>query len=615
MALSRYGGVTGTAHINEDFENINKAFNNVAAENDANKAVVDNHLTSNSAHTAAQITYGGGSVKDELDSQSDRIDNIVSQSGDDITEIVDARQPQSGSAYPTLKARLDSEHGDITAQLADLVLNVKSFGAKGDGETDDTQAFKDALTAAGLVGGKVYAPPSLKGYLINGNNIKLPPGTSLIGGGSGYNGVWEPLSKGTVLLITGGAGDENGDPVFVMRNGCEIKGLSFVYPNQTPTNQPIPYPWLISGESANGNDTIIEDIFLYNCYKFCDYSMIHERVTIRDIYGDVLKSGIVIDNSWDVDRLENIHFWPYFSNGKEESVRVELAKFRTSNCVGITLGQADAIQVNNIFCYGLYKGMTLGIGNRGPYGQMGNISFDICAIGIDAKVVGSQGIVLDNYSYAMNPGLQTTYGITESCAVNAAYNGGSIYLSNVIVWGGPNKFLITKTEFVNSNFVVSDINLQGNQDEHFVSHAGTGEVTIANLKTTLTKKLLTGMAGSSPITFENVRAPREYYDGPVIPIIKSFNSESVVNIEAAFTIYLGVARKALVTGSTTIENIVADAFPGTEIVLIFKSNVVVANGGGWNIRLASQFNATPNDTLTLIYDGANWLEKSRSANV
>lgn len=170
MALSRYGGITGSVHINEDFENVNKAFNNVAAENDVNKGVVDNHLTSNSAHSAAQITYGNGSVEDELESQDERINNIVSQSGDDITELVDARQPQSGSAYPTLKARLDSEHGNLAAQLADLTNNTNSVrinvkypppplvGAKGGGVIDDTDAFK-AVIAALPPGGILEIPP------------------------------------------------------------------------------------------------------------------------------------------------------------------------------------------------------------------------------------------------------------------------------------------------------------------------------------------------------------------------------------------------------------------------------------------------------------------------
>ena len=37
-------------------------------------------------------------------------------------------------------------------------LNVKNYGAIGDGVTDDTQAFKDALSDAKTIGGKIFIP-------------------------------------------------------------------------------------------------------------------------------------------------------------------------------------------------------------------------------------------------------------------------------------------------------------------------------------------------------------------------------------------------------------------------------------------------------------------------
>lgn len=210
MALSRYGGITGSVHVNEDFENINKAFNNVAKENDENKSIVDAHFASNSAHTAAQITYGTKSVKDALDSQTDQINNIVSQSGDDITEIVDARKPKIGTAFRTLKERLDTENSNLTAQLADIVINVKTFGAVGDGVADDTIAIQSALDAAGLAGGGIVYFPLGK-YLINTTlNLPLVPivirgaghATVLKGAGQTimtYSGYWSNV-KGVMII-------------------------------------------------------------------------------------------------------------------------------------------------------------------------------------------------------------------------------------------------------------------------------------------------------------------------------------------------------------------------------------------------------------------------------
>lgn len=49
-----------------------------------------------------------------------RIDNIVAQSGDDITEIVDARTGADSTVHASLKARLDSEHTDLKNALNDI---------------------------------------------------------------------------------------------------------------------------------------------------------------------------------------------------------------------------------------------------------------------------------------------------------------------------------------------------------------------------------------------------------------------------------------------------------------------------------------------------------------
>lgn len=47
----------------------------------------------------------------------------------------------------------------IDAQLAQIAINVKSLGAKGDGVSDDTQPFQDAFNYANSLGGvKVYVP-------------------------------------------------------------------------------------------------------------------------------------------------------------------------------------------------------------------------------------------------------------------------------------------------------------------------------------------------------------------------------------------------------------------------------------------------------------------------
>lgn len=91
----------------------------------------------------------------------------------------------------TAKATGTSEARTLGDRFADVV-NVKDFGAVGDGVTDDTDAFQSAIDAGGLI----YIPAAV--YKINGtltmrSNVKLygEPGTSFLGmmtpeGSGGY---------------------------------------------------------------------------------------------------------------------------------------------------------------------------------------------------------------------------------------------------------------------------------------------------------------------------------------------------------------------------------------------------------------------------------------------
>src|SRR5699024_12161590 len=58
--------------------------------------------------------------KDTATSQTDvenRFDDQIA-GNTDIDEVIDARRPEGGKSYPTLRKRLDDEHKEVTTQLA-----------------------------------------------------------------------------------------------------------------------------------------------------------------------------------------------------------------------------------------------------------------------------------------------------------------------------------------------------------------------------------------------------------------------------------------------------------------------------------------------------------------
>lgn len=68
-----------------------------------------------------------------------------------------------------------------------------------------------------------------------------------------------------------------------------------------------------------------------------------------------------------------------------------------------------------------------------------------------------------------------------------------------------------------------------------------------------------------------------------------------------------------VTGTTTITSVSGTGITaGTAITIIFDGVLTFTDGS--NLKLAGNFVTTADDTITLVWDGSNWYEKSRSVN-
>ena len=176
------------------------------------------------------------------------------------------------------------------------VYSVTSFGAKGDGKTDDTAAFQKALDAAGKVGGGIVFVPT-GNYLIK-THIELPEAVTL-------EGVFKAptartANKGSTLLAVEGRGKDSGNPFIFLRSDSCVKGITVLYPDQDKKN-PVPYPWCIGG--AGDNCSII-DVLLVNPWQAVDFGTAPcGRHLIRGLYAQPLHKGIFVDKCFDVGRI------------------------------------------------------------------------------------------------------------------------------------------------------------------------------------------------------------------------------------------------------------------------------------------------------------------------
>jgi len=132
------------------------------------------------------------------------------------------------------------------------VKSVVSFGARGDGSTDDTAAFQRALDSVHKAGGgTVYAPPGR--YLFRGT-LDVPEGVSLCGSylcmpshtGIRDKGQTKPGEDDTALFVTSGRGEEDGKPFLTLNSNSSVNGLCIFYPEQDAGSIPAAYPWTIA---------------------------------------------------------------------------------------------------------------------------------------------------------------------------------------------------------------------------------------------------------------------------------------------------------------------------------------------------------------------------------
>jgi hypothetical protein len=225
------------------------------------------------------------------------------------------------------------------------------YNAVGDGVTDNTKAFQDALHRAGEgSGGTVFVPRGQ--YLITGN-LRFRPNVTLLGtweftphSYTFFGDGKEPL-PGSVLLATAGEGSAEGAPFISLHTNCAVKGLIIFYPNQTRTNPPKAYPWTIASTEGGADHCTVRDTLLVNPYQAIDFGTNPSgRHCIQNVYMHPLYRGIYIDKCYDIGRIENVHVWPFWGYTGDDD---PIGQFVTANAEAFIFGRTDWEYVSNCF--------------------------------------------------------------------------------------------------------------------------------------------------------------------------------------------------------------------------------------------------------------------------
>ncbi len=309
------------------------------------------------------------------------------------------------------------------------VVSVKAHGAKGDGKTDDAAAFQKALDQAGRQPGTTVEVP-VGNYVLK-KGITIPYGTALVG-------VWhaptaKTLMKGTTLLAVDGQGDENGTPLITMQGDSTLKGITVYYPEQDNPDEIRPYPWCIrvAGDSAS-----ILDCLLVNPYKGIDLATVpSQRHFVSRVYGQPLRIGIFVDQCYDVGRIENVHFWPFWKWAENSPIH----RWMLANSECFVFARTDWEYVCNTFCFGY------GVGYKFVKSARGACNGNFLGIGADAT---RRAVVVEECQPAgllITNGEFVSFGTPDATEVEILpTNHGPVQFSNCAFWGPADRIAIVR---------------------------------------------------------------------------------------------------------------------------------------------------------------------------
>jgi hypothetical protein len=320
----------------------------------------------------------------------------------------------------------------VSAQAAapGAFFNVLDFGAQGDGKFDNTGAFTAALGAANAsTGGVVFVPA---GQFAFQGVLSVPPSVTIMGTyvapPASNVGQGGPAPSGSVLRVHSGIGDPNGTAFLSLLNNAALTGLIFTYPAQNPTQPPVPFPFTID---LLGEDCAVENVELLNSYQGIR-AVNAPRHFISRVYGQPTHLGVLVDQTYDIGRIENVHFNPWYS------AHPAYMEHQLTYGEAFSIARSDWEYVLNTFVFGMAVGYHFTSSASGSCnGNFVGIGADMCpnaSVLVDAA--DPWGILVANGEFTsfINSAFGNSSGMHTQVVVSSS-NSGAVRFVNSAFWG------------------------------------------------------------------------------------------------------------------------------------------------------------------------------------
>jgi hypothetical protein len=199
--------------------------------------------------------------------------------------------------------------------------------------------------------------------------------------------------------------------------------VTVFYPDQKP-EKPVAYPWCVA---VAGENVAVIDCLLVNPYQGVDLaSKPSGRHYVRNLYGQPLRRGLSVDKCFDVGRIENVHFGPFWNWDEKTGIQA----WQQQNGEAFLFARGDWEHVTDTFCYGY------GVGYRFTKSADGSLNGNLDGIGADAS---HHAVVIDatqGPSLLISRGQFVSFtGDKPTHVVVAEAHGGVVQFQHCAFWG------------------------------------------------------------------------------------------------------------------------------------------------------------------------------------
>jgi len=271
-----------------------------------------------------------------------------------ISELPAAATPADGDLAPLVQTSggaLETRRATLAqlrnAVLADRGAHVRDYGAVGDGVTNDAPAIQAAINDLKTKGGgtlsfgpRIYRIASA--IVLSDATIRLQ-GAGFTEGPSPAQGTW---------LLVDGTGFTPFTFTGVYARGAAVRDIAVAQPHTAAQNAawaPTDYDFVFRVEDCLGG-VDFDNVFLCNVARGI-YARNSGRLDIRRLRGQVFRTGVEIDQCYDIPRLHSVHFWPFWSSDTNiirwQQANGDAMVFR--RCDGVFIDQAFALGYRSMF--------------------------------------------------------------------------------------------------------------------------------------------------------------------------------------------------------------------------------------------------------------------------